>query len=719
MKSKFLISLALVFASIFSISQSVVAQQAAPKNPVKWKYTVEYVEKGEAVLVFTAKIDKEWHLYSQFLEAGGPLPTVFNLSKSSNYTAVGKISESPKPKEGIDDVFGTKIAFFAGNATFKQRIKINSQDDFKVTGTIDYQVCNEETCIPFTDIDFSFDVKVSEPVATATVEDTLSIVEAALKEIATNSGECCGTHFINAAEDSAANDTEGISWGFIITAILMGLLAVLTPCVFPMIPMTVSFFIDNSSGAKGRSKGILKGLIFALSVTFIYTAVGGIVAITKSADFANVLSTHWIPNLIFFALFILFAMSFFGLFELTLPSGLSTKLDAKADRGGYVASFFMAAVLVLVSFACTGPFVAALLVEAAMGTSVLKPLIGMFCFGLALGLPFFIFSLFPALLDKMPRSGGWLNSVKVVFAFLLVAFGMKFLVTIDQGYGFDIITRDAYIAIWIVLFALLGFYLLGKIKFSHDSDVQHIGVFRLFLVIAVFSFTVYLIPGLFGAPLKMVAPLLPPSTAQQFNVGATANAEFQVDGAGMNNLVSLLLLSTTNTGISVGGTEQTLCGVPKYSDKLTLPYGLKGYFDYEEGLKCAKEQNKPVFLDFKGHACANCKKTETDIWSDPRVQEMLKKYIIIGLYCDDRTELPESEWVTSKIDGKVKNTMGKRNLNFEIERFKTNTLPFYHLLDTSGNPLVPAGIGYSPDLTVEKYLQFLQAGLDKFNEKNP
>jgi thiol:disulfide interchange protein DsbD len=419
--------------------------------------------------------------------------------------------------------------------------------------------------------------------------------------------------------------------------------------------------------------------------------VGGIVALTKSADFANVLSTHWIPNLIFFALFIVFAMSFFGLFELTLPSGLSTKLDAKADRGGIIAAFFMAAVLVLVSFACTGPFVAALLVEAAMGTSVLKPLIGMFCFGFALGLPFFILSLFPALLDKMPRSGGWLNSVKVVFAFLLLAFGMKFLVTIDQGYNFGIITREAYIAIWIVLFALLGFYLSGKIKFSHDSDVPHIGVFRLFLVIAVFSFTVYLIPGLFGAPLKMVAPLLPPSTAQQFD------------------------LSKATSQVTVASdTKQVLCGTPRYSDKLTLPYGLKGYFDYEEGLKCAKEQNKPVFLDFKGHACANCKKTEVEIWSDPRVREMLKKFIIIGLYCDDKTELPENEWVTSKIDGKIKNTMGKRNLNFETERFKTNTLPFYHLLDSDGNPLVANGIGYSNDLTVEKYLEFLQSGLDKF-----
>ncbi|MDR0619982.1 MAG: thioredoxin family protein [Bacteroidales bacterium] len=685
-----------VLLTLGTLQAQITGNNTAPKNPVKWKYTVEQSSGDEAFLVFTATVNKGWHLYSQFLEAGGPLPTVFNFETSNDFSLIGKISESPKPVEGIDDIFGTKIAYFARNATFKQRIKINTDKNFTVKGTVDYQVCNDETCIPFTDIDFKFNVNT----AAASSEDgsTVAAHEETPSDIANadNAAESNTTaNEITVNSNSvAADDTKtdgGISWGFILTAILMGFLAVLTPCVFPMIPMTVSFFIDTENGAKGRSKGIVKGFVFALSVTLIYTAVGGIVALTKSADFANVISTHWIPNLIFFALFIVFAMSFFGLFELTLPSGLSTKLDAKADRGGIIAAFFMATVLVLVSFACTGPFVAALLVEAAMGTSVLKPLIGMFCFGLALGLPFFILSLFPALLDKMPRSGGWLNSVKVVFAFLLLAFGMKFLVTIDQTYNFEIITREAYIAIWIVLFALLGFYLLGKIKFSHDSDIPHIGVFRLFLIIAVFSFTVYLIPGLFGAPLKMVAPLLPPSTAQQFDLSKAAPQ-----------------------AAVLSGTEQVLCGTPKYSDKLTLPYGLKGYFDYEEGLKCAKEQNKPVFLDFKGHACANCKKTEIEIWSDYRVQEMLKKFIIIGLYCDDKTELPESEWVTSKIDGKVKNTMGKRNLNFEAERFKTNTLPFYHLLDSDGNPLVTDGIGYSNDLTVEKYLEFLQSGLDKF-----
>ncbi|MDR2556807.1 MAG: thioredoxin family protein [Bacteroidales bacterium] len=701
MKSKFLLFFAFIFASISFVNAQLITggNAAAPQNPVKWKCSVEPTgTAGEANLVFTATVNKGWHLYSQFLEAGGPLPTVFNFPSSKDYERIGKISESPKPIEGVDDIFGTKIAYFARNATFKQRIKVNAAADFTIKGTIDYQVCNDETCIPFTDIDFKFDVNIAaitSGAATATTATEAGGIAETTDGTDTETASTAETTTVTADQanqsiSQSSDNTEGISWGFILTAILMGFLAVLTPCVFPMIPMTVSFFIDTENGAKGRSKGIIKGLVFALSVTLIYTAVGGIVALTKSADFANVLSTHWIPNLIFFALFIVFAMSFFGLFELTLPSGVSTKLDAKADKGGIIASFFMAAVLVLVSFACTGPFVAALLVEAALGTSVLKPLIGMFCFGLALGLPFFILSLFPALLDKMPRSGGWLNSVKVVFAFLLLAFGMKFLLTIDQSYGFDIITREAYLAVWIVLFALLGFYLLGKIKFSHDSDVPHIGVFRLFLVIAVFSFTVYLIPGLFGAPLKMVAPLLPPSTAQQFD------------------------LSKAAAQAAPAGEQQILCGTPKYSDKLSLPYGLKGYFDYEEGLKCAKEQNKPIFLDFKGHACANCKKTEVEIWSDPRVQEMLKKFIIIALYCDDKTELPESEWVTSKIDGKVKNTMGKRNLDFETERFKTNTLPFYNLLDSDGNPLVESGIGYSSDLTVEKYLEFLQSGLDKF-----
>ena len=661
---------------------------AAQENPVKWKCSVKYLDGNQAELVMKADVGGGYHLYSQFMEEGGPQPTVFHFPATDDFKLKGKISESPKPIEETDEIFGTLVRFFAKDAEFRQKITIETDRDFEISATVDYQVCNDEQCIPFNDVDLTFKVKgVEVCVEKAPVTETPA-VEA---QPETPEEAVVETQAILVAEATGPEAGQESLMGFFLLAILAGLAAVFTPCVFPMIPMTVSFFMDTDNGSS-RVAGIIKGAIFTLSITLIYTLIGGIVAITKSADFANVLSTHWIPNLIFFLLFLLFAFSFFGMFEITLPSGLSNKLDAKADNGGYISAFFMAAVLAIVSFSCTGPFVATLLVEAAMGTSVLKPLLGMFFFGLAMGLPFFILSLFPSLLAKMPKSGGWLNSVKVVFAFVLLAFGMKFILNIDQVYELHLFTREVYLAIWIVIFSLMGFYLLGKIKFSHDSDVPHVGVFRLLLVIVTFTFVVYLIPGLFGAPLKMVSSLVPPLTSQQFS---------------LNQPVAV-------GAVTVHAADQELCGTPKYADKLHLPFNLQGYFDYEEGLACAKQQNKPVFIDFKGHACANCKKMENDVWSDPRVQALLKKYVIIALYCDDKTELPESEWVTSTIDGKVKKTMGKRNADFQVTRFKTNTLPYYHLLDADGNPITEKGYGYAGD--VEAFIAYLQNGLDAFGK---
>lgn len=659
---------------------------------MKWACSVNYLDGNQAELVMKATVEGGYHLYSQFMEDGGPIPTTFNFPESGDFKKNGKVSESPKPIEETDETFGTLVRFFAKNAEFRQRITIRSAVDFEIAATVDYQVCDDETCIPFSDIDLRFKVKGVAPVAAAeqpgTKEDAVGVEagsQDAAQEVSDRKAE---PEAVLVAEEPASEESLA---GFFLLAILAGLAAVFTPCVFPMIPMTVSFFMDTDDGSS-RKAGIIKGAIFTLSITLIYTLIGGIVAITKSADFANVLSTHWIPNLIFFLLFLLFAFSFFGMFEITLPSGLSNKLDAKADNGGYISAFFMAAVLAIVSFSCTGPFVATLLVEAAMGTSVLKPLLGMFFFGLAMGLPFFVLSLFPSLLAKMPKSGGWLNSVKVVFAFILLAFGMKFLLNIDQVYELHIFTREVYLAIWIVNFTLMGLYLLGKIKFSHDSDVPHVGVFRLLLVMVTFTFVLYLVPGMFGAPLKMISSLVPPLTTQQFNLDRPAAA---------------------NT-VAMPGVVQELCGTPKYADRLHLPFNLQGYFDYEEGLACAREQGKPVFIDFKGHACANCKKMENDVWSDARVQELLKKYVIVAMYCDDKTELPQAEWVTSSIDGKVKKTMGKRNADFQVTRFKTNTLPYYHLLDADGNPIVEKGYGYDGD--VDAFIAYLQAGLDAFRK---
>ena len=516
----------------------LVAASWAQENPVKWKCSVKYLKGNEAELVIKANVGGGYHLYSQ--DAGGALPTTFNFPESGNFKLVGTASENPAPVEENDEFLGM-VRFFAKDAEFRQKITIHTEEDFTIDATVDYQVCNDETCLPFNDIELSFKVKGVKGVAPAPVAEAEPVAKEAVAETSAPAQPAVSDQDANATVEEAsapAGEEESLA-GFFLLAILAGLACVFTPCVFPMIPMTVSFFMDTDDGSS-RKAGIIKGAIFTLSITLIYTLIGAIVAITKSADFANVLSTHWIPNLIFFLLFVTFAFSFFGLFEITLPSGMSNKLDAKADKGGYISAFFMAAVLAIVSFSCTGPFVATLLVEAAMGTSVLKPLLGMFFFGLAMGFPFFLLSLFPSLLAKMPKSGGWLNSVKVVFAFVLLAFGMKFLLNIDQVYELHIFTREAYLAIWIVIFALLGFYLLGKIKFAHDSDVPHIGVFRLILVIAVFSFTVYLIPGLFGAPLKMVSSLVPPITTQQFNLSQP--------------------VMVSGVGSAAAGPEQELCG---------------------------------------------------------------------------------------------------------------------------------------------------------------
>jgi thiol:disulfide interchange protein DsbD len=656
-------------------------------NPVSWSYSVKPLEGNKAELIFSANIDPSYQMYATEVPKNGPLPTVFVFDDAKTFKKVGKIKEVPAAKVKYDEMFDMEIGVHTGSPKFIQVIEILNEKDFTITGTIDYMVCDDASCLP-QDYDFSFSVKgvsqAAAPTAKASTEQAPAKepkVELEITDAAANV-EAASDEISTSAETPEQSEQSETIWMFILLALGFGFGAVLTPCVFPMIPMTVSFFM--SGGAK-RSEGIMKGLIFGFSVALIYSLLGVLVAITKNPAIVNALSTSWIANAIFFALFITFACSFFGLFEITLPAGLSNKLDAKADKGGLIAAFFMAAVLTLVSFSCTGPFVALLLVEAAMGTSVLKPILGMFAFGLAMGSPFMVLAVSPALMKKMPKSGGWLNSVKVVFAFIMLAFSMTFLLTIDTGYGLHLFTREVYIGIWIVLFSLMGFYLLGKIKFSHDSDVQHVGVFRLFLVLAVFSFVVYLVPGLFGAPLKMISSFTPPMSAQQFNLQkAAAHAPF-----------------TENTQVSKS---------VKYGDKFTLPHGLQGYFDYAEGLAHAKQTGKPIFIDFTGRTCKNCKKMEAEVWSDPEVLALFNEYTIIALYADDQTVLPENEWVTSEVDGKVKKTIGKVNQDFQLQHFKTNALPYYVVLDSEGKPLTDKGIGY---VSKAEFIGFLKKGLGR------
>jgi len=461
-----------------------------------------------------------------------------------------------------------------------------------------------------------------------------------------------------------------------------------------MIPMTVAFF---SQGSENRVKSLVKAFIFGLSIVVIYSSIGIIVSLSSAgADFANNLSTHWIPNLLFFLLFMVFAASFLGMFEMVLPSSLVNKADKQVDKGGFLGSFFMGLTTVLVSFSCTGPIVGALLVEAASG-EVIKPTIGMFGFGLAFALPFTLLAIFPSWMSKLPKSGGWLNAIKVVLGFFVLAFGMKFLLTIDTSYHLGIFSREVYLAIWIVIFSLMGFYLLGKIKLSNDNDLPFVSVPRLTLAIITFVFVIYLIPGLFGAPLKAVSSLIPPMESQSFKIG-------------QNNPAGPVL------GAPLFKDIQETCETPKYADILHLPYGLEGYFDYEQGMACAKKMNKPVFIDFKGHACSNCKDVEAKVWSDPRVQQKLRNdFVMIALYVDDRTKLPESEWITSSIDGKMKKTIGKKNADLQIQMFKVNSQPYYAIVNLSGKLLVNP---IAHELNIDKYLSFLDEG-EKAFFKNP
>ncbi|MGC8864727.1 MAG: cytochrome c biogenesis protein CcdA [Bacteroidales bacterium] len=670
-------------------------------EPVKWSFSQEKTGEKEYTLTLTAKIDKNWHLYSQYVKEGGPIPTSFRFDPSSDYQLIGKVEE-PRPKRMFDPNFDMEVAYFDHRADFKQKIKALVDRPFKVKGALEFMCCDDSRCLPPTEVEFEFSINPgrsseNQIVAEAKPQKTDSAKGASLVEPLQIAQAGDSVANLAATEEQESGSTSAL-WAFFWVAFLGGLLAILTPCVFPMIPMTVSFFMhDEGNKAKARFQAI----VYGISIIAIYTIIGTVVALTLGANFANFLSTHWLPNIFFFLIFMVFAASFFGAFEIVLPSWLINRTDQKADKGGLVGAFFMAFTLVLVSFSCTAPIVGSILVASASG-QVLKPIMGMLGFGLAFALPFTLFALFPGWLSNLPKSGGWLNSVKVVLGFIEVALGLKFLSVADQTYHWGILDREIYIAIWIVVFTLMGFYLLGKIRFKHDSEVQHIGVFRLTLVIITFSFVVYLIPGMWGAPLKALAGYLPPQSSHDFDLNQVIRDNAK------------LIMESGNTA-SWQGEKKESCDAPKYADFLHLPHGLEGYFDYEQGMACAKKLNKPVFIDFTGHGCVNCREMEARVWSHPEVLKRLKNdFVIIALYVDDKTELPESEWVVSSYDGKLKKTIGKKYADFQISRFNVNAQPYYVLLDPDGNLLVPPK---AYDLNVDNFIRFLDAGLEAFRKK--
>jgi thiol:disulfide interchange protein DsbD len=644
-----------------------VSTKAQMVDPVSWTYSVKQINDSIYELNFDATIEPTWHMYSQIDLKAGNNPASFKFEQSSDFLRLDTVIEITKATEELDAMFGKNVAFFALDAKFMQRIKVLKKESVVVSGTIDYQLCNDHECT-LGDEEFSFTINQSgEPVVAVTPVPA-------------------------AAEQTESNGSKGL-WGLFWLAFGSGLIALLTPCVFPMIPMTVSFFMH---GEKSRRKSLFEALFFGTSIVAIFAVIGTIVAVVFGPGIANFMSTHWIPNVLFFLIFLFFAAWFFGMFEITLPNWMISKSDQRADKGGLGGPFFMAFTTVLVSFSCTGPIVGTVLVQSA-GGEVLRPIVGMVGFGLAFALPFTLFAIFPSWLTSLPKSGGWLNSVKVILGFVELALGLKFLSIADQTYHWGILDREIYLAFWIVIFTLMGFYLIGKLRFKHDSEVTHVGVPRLFLAIVTFTFVVYMIPGMIGAPLKALAGYLPPETSHDFD---------------------LTRIVRENAGTMKQSDEenQTLCEKPHYGDRLELPHGLKGYFDYDQALACAKASNKPVFIDFTGHGCVNCREMEARVWADPRVLKRLREsYIVVALYVDDKViKLPESEWVTSAYDGKVKKTLGKKYQDFQITRFRQNTQPQYALLDTNGELLVPTR---SYNLDVDAFIDFLDGGLQEFQKK--
>ena len=707
------------------VATSVFGQKVPSAN---WSYTIDKTEAkvGDKIEVtFTTPIPEGYHIYSNDYGDCPPLKAVFNYTQNSSFELLGE-AKAVGSHHYIDDVFECEVADFEKKAEFRQQIKLRSSNP-DIVGVLEYQMCTSHgMCVLF---EYQFKIEglrvsgksVEQPKPTEP-EIAPEIVEEVIENIDT---EIEVDQKINSAPQNTAQSSEGYTsfagliskdsvnyssyqatskedtssceiktfegssnqnttshWGLFILAFLSGLAALLTPCVFPMIPMTISFFMKDGS----KAKAIRNGLIYGVSIVAIYVFIGTLVAVVAGPAAANWLSTHWLPNIFFFLIFVVFAASFFGAFEIVLPSWLVNKADQQADKGGLIGIFFMAFTIVLVSFSCTGPIVGSILVQSAGGAFV-KPLIGMLGFSLAFAIPFSLFAIFPNWLNSLPASGGWLNSVKVVLGFLELAFGLKFLSVADQTYHWGILDREIYIGLWIVIFIMMGFYLLGKIKFSHDSDMPFLKVPRLLFAIATFSFVSYLVPGLFGAPLKALAGYLPPMSTHDFNL-LDSNDEHQPYYAGEK---------------------------PLHEEKLHLPDGLRGYFDYEQGMEVARKIGRPVFLDFTGHGCVNCREMETRVWSDPRVHKLLdEEYLVISLYVDEKTvELPKDDWFYNK-KGKLIKTLAKKNSTIQECYFDANAQPQYALLDNEGNLLQPTK---TYDLDIEGYINFLQIGLAEYKAR--
>ena len=674
------------------LSFVVCVLQAQIKDPVKFKTEFNTLSDTEAEIVFTAAIDKGWHVYSTELGDGGPISATFNVDKTSGIELLGKLKPVGKEVATFDKLFEMKVRYFENTAKFIQKVKLTG-GAYEIEGYLEYGACDDESCLPPTEVPFKFsgvaktanaavakaeqpekkEVEKKEEAAPVVSKDTVAMMElvpATTTDASTGiqpavaSGELWKP-VISELQALGEEHTQGdMSWIYIfVTGFLGGLLALFTPCVWPIIPMTVSFFLKRS---KDKKKGIRDAWTYGASIVVIYVALGLAITLIFGASALNALSTNAIFNILFFLMLVVFAASFFGAFEITLPSKWSNAVDSKAESTtGLLSIFLMAFTLSLVSFSCTGPIIGFLLVQVSTTGSIVAPAIGMLGFAIALALPFTLFALFPSWLKSMPKSGGWMNVIKVTLGFLELAFALKFLSVADLAYGWRLLDRETFLALWIVIFALLGFYLLGKIKFPHDDDDNKVGVTRFFMALVSLAFAVYMVPGLWGAPLKAVSAFAPPMQTQDFNL---------------------------------------------YKNEVHAKFD-----DYDLGMEYARLNGKPVMLDFTGYGCVNCRKMEAAVWTDPKVSDLINNdYVLITLYVDNKTPLTEPVKIVENGTERTLRTVGDKWSYLQRVKFGANAQPFYVLLDNQGSPLNKS---YAYDEDIPKYIEFLQTGLENYRKE--
>ena len=675
--------------SIFSILLLLfaVVVQAQIQEPVKFKSELKTSQAGEAEVVFTGTIDKGWHVYSTDLGDGGPISATFNVESISGAELVGKLKPVGKEVAAFDKLFEMKVRYFENTAQFVQKLKLTG-GEYKVEGFLEYGACNDENCLPPTQVPFKFSGKAEGTAVNGPAADKAADAGNVELEKSSDTAQTAAMAVIGGAESDTGNvagdgttdlwkpvidelqalgetvSQEDMSWIYIfITGFVGGLLALFTPCVWPIIPMTVSFFLKRS---KDKKKGIRDAWTYGASIVVIYVGLGLLVTGIFGANALNSLSTNAVFNIFFFLMLVVFAASFFGAFEITLPSKWSNAVDSKAEKtGGLLSIFLMAFTLSLVSFSCTGPIIGFLLVQVSTTGNMIAPAIGMLGFAIALALPFTLFALFPSWLKSMPKSGGWMNVIKVTLGFLELAFALKFLSVADLAYGWRILDRETFLALWIVLFALLGFYLLGKVKFPHDDDDTKVSVPRFFMALASLAFAVYMLPGLWGAPLKAVSAFAPPMQTQDFNL---------------------------------------------YNNEVHAKFD-----DYDLGMEYARQHGKPVMLDFTGYGCVNCRKMELAVWTDPKVSDIINNdYVLITLYVDNKTPLSSPVKIMENGTERTLRTVGDKWSYLQRVKFGANAQPFYVLIDNEGKPLNKS---YSYDESIPKYIEFLQTGLENYKKE--